>query len=315
MIRWPQNNSKTKITVKWYRFLGIALFAAVLYKIDFSMVTVQMLRIPRAAIALAAGVCIAVLGGKALRWFLLLKGCGCRIDLRSSLNICAISQLCGMLTPGRVGELVRAAHLKKNYDISLVSGTAFVLLDRVFDFIALGIALAAVLFYNQDLLNISPAGMYGIAGVCFAGLFGIPLIARYVHRWISKLSSGGAKIFELTAHIGNIKSLRLLVLAVISLMNLAFYIFMVYKMAAGLTVSLNLVQTAVCVIASMVVAIVPISFFNLGSREIVLIGLFNKWGYSSGDAVAFSMLFMVGYFLQILTSSLIIAVTKESKKE
>ena len=86
-------------------------------------------------------------------------------------------------------------------------------------------------------------------------------------------------------------------------------------MASGLTVSLDLVQTAVCVIASMAVAIVPISFFNLGSREVVLIGLFNKWGYSSGDAVAFSMLFMVGYVLQILTSSLIIAVTKGSKKE
>jgi uncharacterized protein (TIRG00374 family) len=315
MTKWPQDNCKTKNTVKWYRFLGIALFAAVLYKVDLSMVADQMLRIPVVGIALAAGVCIAVLCGKALRWFLLLKECGCRIELRSSLNICAISQLCGMLTPGRVGELVRVAHLKKNHDISLVSGTALVLLDRVFDFIAMGIALAAVLFSNQDLLNISPAGRYVIAGTCLVGLFGIPLIARYVHRWIKRLPAGGEKFFELTAHIGNIKSLQVLVFVTISLMNLAFYIFMVYEMTAGLTVSPDLVQTAVCVIASMAVAIVPISFFNLGSREVVLIGLFNKWGYSSNDAVAFSMLFMVGYLLQALTSWLIIAVSKGREKE
>jgi hypothetical protein len=64
-------------------------------------------------------------------------------------------------------------------------------------------------------------------------------------------------------------------LAVIFLMNVAFYIFMVYEMATGITVSPDLVQTAVCVIASIVV-VVPISFFNLSSRWLVLIGFLTN---------------------------------------
>jgi len=63
-------------------------------------------------------------------------------------------------------------------------------------------------------------------------------------------------------------------------------------------------QVTLCVVTTMMAGILPISCFNLGWREVVLLGLFNAFGLSAENAVSLSFLFILCYLALVFETLL-----------
>lgn len=76
---------------------------------------------------------IPQIGLKALRWFMLVRWQGMRFNYRQAFLSYFGSLLIGFITPGRLGEMVKAVTLRNECGVPLARGLSSVILDRVFD--------------------------------------------------------------------------------------------------------------------------------------------------------------------------------------
>ena len=93
-------------------------------------------------------------------------------------------------------------------------------------------------------------------------------------------------------------------LLLISVTATTLYVAMVAALASGLPFALSLDRIAVSVTATMAAGVIPISYFNLGSREAVLLLLFQGFDLRADQAIAFSLLFVLCYVILIAESAM-----------
>jgi hypothetical protein len=81
------------------------------------------------------------------------------------------------------------------------------------------------------------------------------------------------------------------------------YVATIFVLQRSLPFELTFSQTTICVVTQMLAGFLPISYFNFGTREIVLITLFHAFGLTDHDAMSLSLLFILCYLIVILLSA------------
>ncbi|MCJ7621247.1 MAG: flippase-like domain-containing protein [Anaerolineae bacterium] len=112
------------------RLAGPLLFLLILSRIDLGR-TAEMLRTVRAQFLLAAAILYPLLILlESWRWHLLLRQQGVSYSLIPAFAVYNSALAAGHVTPGRLGELVKAQYLRKDEGVAL--GYAFSLVFNVF---------------------------------------------------------------------------------------------------------------------------------------------------------------------------------------
>ncbi len=97
-------------------------------------------------LALAAALNLVNIHLKVVRWEALLRARGIVYPLRRAWSAYATSLYVGMLTPGRVGDLLRIRYLRHDIGVPYAEGLATIVMDRLCDlyvlaaFVAVGVA-------------------------------------------------------------------------------------------------------------------------------------------------------------------------------
>lgn len=142
---------------------------------------------------------------RALRWQIILMGIR-EIPFSGVYHTLMIGFMLNFLLPGRIGEVIRPAILKKEEQIPFSSGLSSVVLERIFDMLFMVISLALVLLF----VDIDPGIKFQYAGIAidkavlvslfcnllllslgiifFIALIGIPLVRNLVRKGIEKVS-------------------------------------------------------------------------------------------------------------------------------
>ncbi len=288
------------------RLIGFALLVFVLNRTDIPQVLGILRAADPALIVVAALSTIPLIWLKTVRWETILQAQGIRYRGWSPFLAYFGSLFVGFLTPGRLGEFVKAFHVQRERDVPLPIAFTSVLADRLFDLFAL------VTVGGMAVLSLSSTGSsVGMAVGAFAALLIVPLLLFLNKTFFSgmqRIVGGwgrlGAKLFDehgwLTDIHRSLRNLTPLSIALSVLLTLLAYgVFYTqnFLLAKALGIDVNFVTTSYAVALGSLITLLPISISGLGTREAVMIFYLGIAGIAPEQALGFSLLAFFTFYI------------------
>ncbi len=257
------------------RLLGIALFIFILSSIDLQELwdNIRKVRIDFLLYGLAFQLLLLLVKG--IRWHLLNKGSRHKHEIIKSFGEFFESYAIGVITPGRVGELMKAGHAKGK---SRILQTGFrILIERGLDIgIFVVISGAASLFAYIDLIPKSLSILILAAGIIIFFLSALLMKSRAALRFTQKILNSLPFInldLEFSfQHISNSVHLSVIALSLIS--NFSAFT-SCYMLAIGLNFNLSFLYISGGIAIAGLLNMLPITVMGLGTREGTFLLLFK----------------------------------------
>lgn len=290
------------------RLLGPALLVVVLARIGdperILGVFARAALLPLCAVVLLNAVNIYL---KVVRFQWLLRARGYHYPLRRAFSSALSSMYIGLLTPGRVGDVLRVQYLRSDLGMAYAESLAFIAMDRFCDiyvilgFCAFGIARFAALLSGE--LAYATWITVGLCAITPAVLLVPGFADRILEPLFARLSPTrepvGLRLFlsTLRALVG--RSL-LIALPLTALAFLGFYV-QGWFVAKSLGLPLGLFDAICFMSMTGLLSQVPISVSGLGVRELFLALVFPTLGMAGADGVAFGLMeFAAIHLTQVL---------------
>lgn len=241
----------------------------------------------------------------AYRWQILLKNMGLKAKLHDLTVISIIFYFSNCILPARLGEIYRCYLIKKNYNFpgSKVLGGIFV--ERIIDIKLLVIIFAflAYMFFKDYFVII----YYAIAFVVFVMIVAWVLV-YYRAYIISKLP----KIFKDKFHNFQrgmrtcVRKENIVLIIVMSVFRWFMTIVPIYFVFLALGINLSWVIITFMVIASNIVAIIPLTPAGMGVSELTIIGILIMAGITQELSIATSFVVrFVNYWSVLIVGGII----------
>jgi len=288
------------------RLIGLAILVFILSRLDLQATVATLAHVQWGYLLIALAANLVLFGLKSWRWQTLLRMQGI-VYPRTDAFLAFVSGLfLGLVTPGRVGELSKALYLKQDLGLPASEGLANVLMDRLFDLYTILILGTVGLIWFQLL----PAWALALiaAGTLGAMLMPAALLSERLASWglrvASQLPFLGRRGPRLRTWVdGFQQGLRPLLKPglgtplILTLVAYAFFFSQAQLLALALGLQIPFAYLAVCLSIAGVVTLLPISFSGLGTRDAILIALFAPLGLAPEQAVAYSTLFFLTFYV------------------
>lgn len=286
------------------RLLGPLLFLLILSRMDLGRMVeiIAAIRVDFLLVALLLYPCLILL--KAWRWRILLSQQKINYGLAPAFLAYNSSLGAGYVTPGRLGEFVKALYLRQDEGVPLGQALSSVLMDRLFDLYlllmtaGLGIAIFSL-----------PGQLSAIAlGVLLAvGLTPLLILVPDVSRRVMVLLTKGLSLMIGTRYRKEISqtlthfqqgmeqllSIDLLLPLMVTVIAYGLFYLQCYLAALALRLPLSYPCAAFCVSLASLLALLPISISGLGVRDATFIALLLPLGVAAEMAVSYSILILL----------------------
>lgn len=289
-----------------FRLIGLGILVIILLQLDLKATAATLARVQWGYLLLATAANPIQFGLKSWRWRELLRLQRVAYPMRDTFLAFMAGFFLGLVTPGRVGEMSRSLYLKQDRGLAVSAGLANVLVDRLFDLYTILVLGTLGLILSQLLpdwaLALLAAGTLGALVMPLVLLsdrlaaWGLMIVRHspFVRNYGSSLTSATARFQEglrplLTPSLGGPLLLTLM----------AYTVFFVqaWLLAQALMLDIGIAYLAMCLSIAGVITLLPISFLGLGTRDAILIVLFAQLGLAAEQAVAFSTLFFLTFYV------------------
>jgi glycosyltransferase 2 family protein len=301
----PANRRGLKLAV---RLLGPLLLVVVLYRVRREKEALGAL-LSADILPLLAALALNVANNwlKVLRWDVLLAARGHHYPRMRAWTSFLSSVYVGMLTPGRVGDVLRAQYLKHDLGMPYSEGIAVIVVDRLCDlyvlmaFVAVGVARFSSVVAG-DLAVITWAGVVLTALAPLVLL--VPGVGQRAMRAIYRKLPGDPSGEGFDRFLAALEAQRFHHLAqAVVLTTLAFGVNYVQGFLLARAMHLNLAFfDVVCLLAiASLLGLLPISVSGVGVRELCFSLIFPALGHSSATGVVYGIgVFFIIYVAVVL---------------
>lgn len=262
------------------KLIGILLFLWILSRIDLTAVATVLANANPLLLLLSFALLFLSYCIKTLRWHALVRLAGGMPRLSDSWRLFHIGIFFGNLTPSNLGELGRAAYLRKQ-GMHGATAVTLVFIDRLADVIVIaliGIVSIGILFGQRPLEIIILLGLFG-----FLGLLGFfkkfsPLLRRLL--WLQFLRSPRIRAALSTITITSVA---------------AWLCYFAWTITLGRALGIDLpISTFIAILTlTGLVALLPIAPAGLGTRDATLLALMAPFGIAPERAVSMSLMMAV----------------------
>jgi hypothetical protein len=212
----------------------------------------------------------------------------------------------GYLTPGRLGEFIKAAHVNRDCGVPAARAFSSVLSDRLFDLYAL------LIVGTLAILQLALDGGELISVVVLLALMTLPLWLYLNDRTYAffqniglKLGKPGRKLFaadggiltEIRAGLRQLSIPQLLICVALTVLAYVIFFGECYLLALALRLPIDFPTTAFAIALGSLVTLVPISISGLGTREAAVVGYLSSLGVNAEAALSFSLLVFVAFYV------------------
>lgn len=234
---------------------------------------------------------------KVLRWRALLAARGIHYPLGRAWGAFLSSLYVGMLTPGRVGDVLRIQYLRHDEDTPYAEGLASVVMDRLCDLYVLGFMVAAAIarFSSVVVGDLATIAWLGVGAVVVAPIvLLVPGLAEktmgVIYSRVAKDSSGLDRFLAaLRGYLG-----RGLIAAVpLSVLAILLTFVQGWLIARSVGLDLSYVDVAALLAIGNLLGLLPVSISGVGVREAFYAVIFPSLGFSASDGVGFGLLVFV----------------------
>jgi len=292
------------------RLIGPILLVAVLWRLDDKDALWRAFR-DADGLLLAGAVLlnVPIVHLKVERWRGLLAARGYHYPLGRTYAAVLSSLYLGMVTPGRVGDVLRIQYVRQERDVPYAEGLATTLMDRFCDlyFLAAVVALGTVHFasaLNSELVYVSwIAVAIAVLAPSLLLLKGpaellVRALRRLTERWHTSLS---LLLEALRALFGK----ALLIAIPLTVAAFAIGYAQGWVVAGALGIELSYLDVASLLAMTSLLGLMPISVSGVGVRELFLALVFPALGLAAAQGVAFGLMMFVCNNLAIVLAGFI----------
>lgn len=233
---------------------------------------------------------------KVTRWEVLLRTQGIHYSMKRAWAAYLGSSYIGMLTPGRVGDAVRAQYLRHDLGVSYAEGIASVVMDRICDLYVLVVfASIGVLRFGSVLAGDLAYSAWATVALIILGplvLF-VPglaegLMLRAYQKFAKSADPSGFSRFlaALRSHVGRVLSVNLLLTTLAFLVNYA----QAWLLSRALHLQLTFFDLMCLLSIVSILSLLPISISGVGVRELFFSLAFPVLGYGPEIGISFGLL-------------------------
>lgn len=294
------------------RLVGPALLAIVIVRLHDCDAIVRLLRDAEVwPLLLAVVMNLVNVYLKVVRWDVFLRARGIVYPQRRAWGAYLSSLYVGMLTPGRVGDVLRVHYLRADIGVPYAEGLASVVIDRLCDLYVL-VAFVAVGVARFSSVIAGPLAWFTWGGVAATALlplvFLIPGIAERaagaIYRRVraaapdENAAGGGSFALFLTALRANVGKGLIVTIPLTVATFLVNYV-QGYLLAHALHLDLTFFDVTCLLAIASLLGLLPISMSGIGVREFFFARIFPALGYSEGQGVSFGLMVFAVIYLSI----------------
>ena len=297
--------SVLKLTI---RLVGPALLVVVLYRLRGAEVVLAQLD-RHDILPLAGAMLLNALNYyfKVLRWDVLLAARGLHYSRLRAWTSFLSSGYVGLLTPGRVGDLLRIQYLRHDLGLPYADGLALLTVDRLCDlYILLAFAAIGIACFGAALTaKLHLALWLGVAAIALTPLLLLlPGLLRRAAALLYPKLPGEPDLAHFDRFLAGLHHQRLQ-----DLLRAGFWTVLAfainygqgYLLARALNLDLSLLDVIGLLAVSSLLGLLPISISGLGVRELVFALAFPLLGYSAEAGVLYGLgVFLVIYVAAVL---------------
>ena len=291
--------------MKYLRLIGILLFIYILWSVDWPKIWSLVERIDILKLAGAMIVTSTMVLIKAWRWWYLMSMQNVRATFKDAVKIYFSAQYFGILTPARVGELLKIFYLKE-YGLATKSvGLSSVLIDRLFDILVAFLMGFIGIWYFElfgpiSWLFLVSAVIIGVFSLLFLHHRFAELILDTLFRFllIRKFKSDADRILDSFKEATlQLLTPRLVFPFFFTIISYIWFFFGCWLLADSLGIDVSYWQISLFISIATLVSLIPVTISGIGTRDATLILLFDRIGTGQEAAVSFSVLLFAIFFL------------------
>lgn len=256
---------------------------------------------------------LAMLAFKVQRWRVLLAASGVGYSFANAWTAFNAAAYIGLLTPGRVGDVLRVKYLVRDAGVSNADGLASVVSDRIWDvyvllaFVAFGVARFSAELAG-DLASLTWAAM-----VLMALLPLLLLVPGISDRALDALwKRVGSRLGEPSAMQRFLHSLRVqlkrgfVVALPLTLVSFGVVYLQGWLVALAMGIDLAFIDVVALLALASLLALLPVSVSGVGVRELLFAVIFPVLGFEAEVGVSFGLMIFVVVFIPILIYGFIV---------
>ena len=293
--------------------IGPCILLFLIWRVDFTQSLKLLASVKLGYLAAALFLLVPMLVLRSLRWRGLVGVQGVTLAWADAVWVYAFSILVGTATPGRLGEFIKVAFLRRG-GMSLGASFFSVLMDRLFDLgFLLLFAAAAVL------------GLLGLQAIPLAsGVVLLALLAGF-GTWFFTIGKGQRLVPGLIGRLPGTTLKRRLgenyagfshgfarlrpkaILAAVTVTTFIWIInyLAIYLLALGIDLQVGFIYLSGLSAVASLVTLIPVSVMGVGTRDAALVFLLGLRGIPETQALALS----VGMFLLLTANAALCALT------
>ena len=298
-------NSRLRLTgsqARWFiALIGPAIFLAIIVQIDLSELAAQVYAVDVWTVLYSGILAVVVILVKGVRWYALAVVYGVSIRARPAIVINYEGAFWGGITPGKLGEFIKAKRMKDATGIDLFDGVMLCSLDKLFDFLAVGV----ITVISGSIVAPEVLGEIGAAGIGrifdHSTIMLVVSIGVIVVILVSVLRVR-TRLTQIIKTLGQYSGVSGIYIFFISIVSLFVYVYAVYVIVSPVLPAVSLSQVTFFVMLTMMAGALPVSIGNIGTRDVVAIGVLGMWGVEVEGAIAVSLMMMFLYLVATLGS-------------
>lgn len=292
-----------KLAIAWaLRLLGPVMLVIVIYRLPQPAELWQLLRRTHPGfLAAALGVNLLAIHLKVVRWQIMLRARGFVYRTRDAWLSFTSSLYLSMLTPGRVGDALRAQYLRHDLGMRYAEGLASIMMDRLCDlYVLAGLVAVAIAHYSAALGSELRLVSWTVVVLTLVGplVLLVPGLAEALFaRAYRKL--GGADADGLDHFLGALRAQvgrPLLVTVPLTVVCFLVAATQGWLIAQALGLSLPFFEVLCLLAVASLLGLLPISVSGVGVREAFFAAVFPSLGHDRSEGVGYGlMVFAVIY--------------------
>ncbi len=250
---------------------------------------------------------------KVIRWQVLLATRGYHYPAAAAWRAILPSMYIGMLTPGRVGDVLRVQYTRRDIDVPYAEGLAIIVMDRFCDlYVLLGFVVDGVAHFA----NVLRGDLGWMTWLAVGTIAVLPLLLlvkgpadrllEAVYQRLSKNTERGPEggrrfLVALRAQLGR----RLLLTLPLTVGAFLVHYLQGWLVARALGLSLSFVDVMFMLAITSLLSLLPISMSGVGVRELFMALVFPTLGFSAQQGVAFGLLVFAVVYLATMSAGFV----------
>jgi len=288
------------------RLIGLVVFALILYKVDIFKILPVLKDVNLYLLVIVILLAAPMMSLKILRWSSILVMQDIKLPLRDAFSAYLASYYIGLVTPGRLGDFAKILYLHRAREVPYGKASVSALMDRLFDMVLIVlvgiIGICAFGLFNR--FGYASFALLALIVALFASLFKQSVLDRIlmiVYRGLAKKYRDRVQLHfeDFIAGMNRLKSPRLLLPILLTVAAYTITFIQCYLIALALDIHVSFFYVAFAISMAGLVALIPISFAGIGTRDATVIFLFGLVGIGSQKALGFSLLYLVVFALAV----------------